>query len=76
MTQHRQGGLTLQQADEIVSEAKRFGWSKVVLNAERYGLTSTEMLLVWCRNDHMTPKERFPDFCWRSLGLGQTEIPR
>lgn len=51
--------MTLKDADEIIGEAKLFGWGWVVMNAECYGLTSSEMLAFWRRNQHMTPTEPF-----------------
>ena len=76
MIRNRLSGLTLKQADEIIREAKLFGWAWVVLNAACYGLTSTEMLYFWCQNDNMTPNERFPDACWLSLDLPKREAIR
>jgi hypothetical protein len=52
--------MTLKEADEIISEAKLFGWCWVVLNAECYAMTPTAMAGFWIRNAHMTRGEKCP----------------
>jgi hypothetical protein len=52
--------MTLKDADEIVAEARYRSWAWVVGNAADYGMTRSEMLAFWRRNDHMTPNNRCP----------------
>jgi hypothetical protein len=47
-------------ADRIVTEARYRSWAWVVGNAADYGMTRSEMLAFWRRNDHMTPHNPYP----------------
>jgi hypothetical protein len=52
--------MTLKEADEIIREARLAGWPWLVRNANCYGLAPEEMLEFWRRNQHMTPRHRYP----------------
>lgn len=52
--------MTIEEVDRIICEVKLNGWSWVVRNAECYGMSPEQMFEFWERNQHMTPRDRFP----------------
>lgn len=52
--------MNLKTADEIIREARLFGWYVVIQNARYFDMAPVEMVGFWERNAALTPRRPYP----------------